>query len=71
VQTKHLRESNLQFNQAWKIMDLLRIKFENLFQDFKIGRVKSALFIAQYNLVLIKQMNMYKWNSQDCKVIQF
>ena len=52
-------------------MDMLRIKFENLYQDFKNGRVKSALFIAQYNLVLIKQMNMYKWTSQDFNVIQF
>jgi hypothetical protein len=40
VQTKYLCESNLKFNQAWKIMDLLRT-------EFKIGRVKSALFIAQ------------------------
>ena len=71
MQTKYLSESNLQFNQAWKIMDMLRIKFENLYQDFKNGRVKSALFIAQYNLVLIKQMNMYKWTSQDFNVIQF
>lgn len=47
MQIKYLKVSNLQFNQAWKIMELLRIKYENLFQDFKIGRVKSALFIAQ------------------------